>query len=157
MTVERHRRDTRSRSKYKHHNRRCHFQGRVRDDDASSVALSACNGIVSWINSFKIYRRHFFKQWHIFGRKILQPNSFFLKSMVNCSSKQKYAFSLDLDLFWFNVTNLPRNCNAQSNKSWSNQQDHLPNCAGCVCVVTFSFDLLLLLFFSLLVLRRSYL
>ncbi|XP_055304525.1 A disintegrin and metalloproteinase with thrombospondin motifs 7 [Sitodiplosis mosellana] len=45
MVVERHRRDTRSRTKYKHHNRRCHFQGQVRDDHTSSVALSSCNGI----------------------------------------------------------------------------------------------------------------
>lgn len=47
MVVERHRRDTRSRTHYKHHNRRCHFQGQVRDDDTSSAALSTCNGIVS--------------------------------------------------------------------------------------------------------------
>lgn len=47
MVVERHRRDTRSRTQYKHHNRRCHFQGQVRDDHTSSAALSTCNGIVS--------------------------------------------------------------------------------------------------------------
>lgn len=47
MVIERHRRDTRSRFKHKHHHRRCHFQGQVRDDHTSSVAISACNGIVS--------------------------------------------------------------------------------------------------------------
>lgn len=55
MVVERHRRDTRSRTKYKHHHRRCHFQGQVRDDHTSSVALSACDGIVSILFTQKIH------------------------------------------------------------------------------------------------------
>lgn len=55
MIVERHRRDTRSRTKYKHHNRHCHFQGQVRDDHQSNVALSACNGIVSFFTRQNIF------------------------------------------------------------------------------------------------------
>lgn len=47
LVVERHRRDTRSRTKYRRQNKRCHFQGHVRNDHTSSVALSACDGIVS--------------------------------------------------------------------------------------------------------------
>lgn len=54
LVVERHRRDTRSRTKYKHQDKRCHFQGHVRNDHTSSVALSTCDGIVSILFEFAV-------------------------------------------------------------------------------------------------------
>lgn len=54
MVIERHRRDTRSRTKYRRQNKRCHFQGHVRNDHTSSVALSACDGIVSILVNFVV-------------------------------------------------------------------------------------------------------
>lgn len=72
MVVERHRRDTRSRKHYKHHNRRCHFQGQVRDDDRSNVALSTCDGIVS-INI--INNKYLLKTESISLKELIEMNS----------------------------------------------------------------------------------
>lgn len=47
MVVERHRRETRTRKKHQRNQHRCHYQGHIRDDHNSNVALSACDGIVS--------------------------------------------------------------------------------------------------------------
>lgn len=46
MVIERHRRDTRTRKKHVR-KRNCHYQGRVKGEHGSHVALSACNGLVS--------------------------------------------------------------------------------------------------------------
>lgn len=45
MIIERHRRDTRTRKKHTK-KRNCHYQGRVRGDANSNVAVSACDGLV---------------------------------------------------------------------------------------------------------------
>lgn len=45
MVIERHRRDTRTRKKHPR-KKNCHYQGRVRGDHDSRVALSACDGLV---------------------------------------------------------------------------------------------------------------
>lgn len=133
MVVERHRRDTRSRKHHKHRNHRCHFQGQVRDDHTSSVALSACNGIVS-IHKIQHYHCYFQlilnkKKWKIRELNIklnLSQNFYLQLVIVGCQSNFKTnklikftmsPFALYLKLFWFNVTNLPPNCAAQSHKS----------------------------------------
>lgn len=46
MVVERHRRDLRTRTRHSR-NLNCHYQGHVRGDYRSKVALSACDGLVS--------------------------------------------------------------------------------------------------------------
>lgn len=47
MVIERHRRDLRTRRRHTKNAKKCHYQGHVKDDDQSNVALSACDGIVS--------------------------------------------------------------------------------------------------------------
>lgn len=49
MVVERHRRDTRTRRRSSK-NSKCHYQGKIRGDHQSNVALSACDGLVSSIS-----------------------------------------------------------------------------------------------------------
>lgn len=49
MVVERHRRETRTRKKHQRNQHRCHYQGYIRGDQNSNVALSACDGIVSFV------------------------------------------------------------------------------------------------------------
>lgn len=53
MVVERHRRDLRTRQRHGK-NLNCHYQGHVRGDHLSKVALSACDGLVSCIIEISI-------------------------------------------------------------------------------------------------------
>lgn len=46
MIIERHRRDLRTRKRHVKNNSHCHYQGHIRDDHQSKVALSACDGLV---------------------------------------------------------------------------------------------------------------
>ncbi|XP_055689829.1 A disintegrin and metalloproteinase with thrombospondin motifs 7 [Lutzomyia longipalpis] len=50
MVVERHKRDTKVRKKYKHSNTSsCFYQGQIRGHHRSKVALSSCNGITGFV------------------------------------------------------------------------------------------------------------
>ncbi|KAG4065960.1 hypothetical protein HA402_006678 [Bradysia odoriphaga] len=53
MVIERHRRDLRTRKRHPKNNSHCHYQGHIRDDHHSKVALSACDGLAGFIRSSK--------------------------------------------------------------------------------------------------------
>lgn len=55
MIVERHKRDFHVRAPPKYHSSRCHYRGVIRDHPNSRVALSACDGLVSFLPFFFIF------------------------------------------------------------------------------------------------------
>ncbi|KAH8420533.1 hypothetical protein KR009_011265 [Drosophila setifemur] len=51
LVVERHRRDLRTRSQLPARHLNCHFQGKVRDQEDTNVAISTCSGLVGHIRT----------------------------------------------------------------------------------------------------------
>lgn len=89
MVVERHRRETRTRKKHQRNQHRCHYQGHIRGDHNSNVALSACDGIVSLYN-FDLVFSHAFSSSCIrwISHEMAQTNSFFTER--SCSYPWKH-------------------------------------------------------------------